>query len=82
MWIATNIGAGSGPTATVLRSVFYYLLKHPQTLQKLLTEIRAAAQAGKLSKIATGKACLILPYLDASVKEAERIHPAIGLPLE
>ena len=82
MWIATNIGAGSGPTATILRAIFYNLLKHPQTLQKLVGEIQAAAQAGKLSKVATWKECQNLPYLEACVKEAERIHPAIGLPLE
>ena len=39
-------------------------------------------QAGKLSKEATWKECQELPYLDAYVKEAERIHPGVGLPLE
>ena len=82
MWIATNIGAGGNSTATILRAVFYYLLKHPQTHQKLISELTAAAKAGKLSRIATWKECQNLPYLEACVKEAERIHPAIGLPLE
>ncbi|MCJ1384344.1 hypothetical protein MMC17_007460 [Xylographa soralifera] len=82
IWIATNIGAGSGPSATILRAVFYNLLKHPQTLKKLLAELDHAAKAGKLSKEANWKECQDLPYLDACVKEAERIHPAVGLPLE
>ena len=82
MWIATNIGAGSGPSATILRATLYNLLKHPQSLQKLVAELQTAAKAGKLSKLATWKECQNLPYLDACVKEAERIHPAIGLPLE
>ena len=30
MWVATNIGAGSGPSATVLRTIIYYLLKKPE----------------------------------------------------
>ncbi|MCJ1244003.1 hypothetical protein MMC30_001200 [Trapelia coarctata] len=82
MWIATNIGAGSDTTAIILRAILYNLLKHPDTLQKLLNEIQTAAQAGTLSKVATWKECLNLPYLEACVKEAERIHPAVGLPLE
>ncbi|MCJ1435911.1 hypothetical protein MMC27_005287 [Xylographa pallens] len=81
-WIGTNITAGSGPSATILRAVFYNLLKHPQTLLELLAELDHAVEAGKLSKEATWKECQDLPYLDACVKEAERVHPAVGLPLE
>ena len=79
IWIATNYGAGNGTSATVLRIIFYYLLKYPQTLQALLSAIQTAARAGNLSKIATWKECLGLPYLDSCVKEAERIHSPIGL---
>ncbi|MCJ1393736.1 hypothetical protein MMC18_006612 [Xylographa bjoerkii] len=82
MWIATNIGAGSGPSATVLRTALYNLLKHPQSHGKLLAELENAAKFGKLSKEATWKECQALPYLDACIKEAERVHPPIGLPLE
>ena len=82
MWIATNIGAGSGTTATILRAALYNILKHPHSLQKILQELQYAAKVGKFSKVATWKECQDLPYLGACVKEAERIHPAIGLPLE
>ena len=81
-WIATNIGAASDTTAIILRAVFYYLIKHPQTLSKLRSELDTAAGAGKLSPTNTWKECQELPYLDACVKEAERMHPAVGLPLE
>ena len=82
MWIATNIGAGSGPTATVLRAVLFNILKHPQSLQRISEELQTAVKAGKLSKEATWRECQDLPYLGACVKEAERLCPAIGLPLE
>lgn len=82
MWIATNIGAGSGPTATVLRAVLYNILKHPHSVQKILQELQYAVKVRNLSKVVTWKECQDLPYLEACVKEAERLHPAIGLPLE
>ena len=81
-WIATNIGAGSDTIAIILRAIFYNLLKQPHSLQKLRKELENAAQAGSVSDPITWNECQKLPYLDACVKEAERVHPAVGLPLE
>jgi cytochrome P450 len=81
-WTQSNITAGSDTTAIMLRTIFYHLLKHPSTMSKLLTELRIAAQQGAISPIVTWKQSRELPYLDACIKEAGRIHPPFGLPLE
>lgn len=49
---------------------------------RLRTELDVAASAGQLSIPTTWKESLTLPYLDACIKEAGRIHPPFGLPLE
>ncbi|MCJ1309075.1 hypothetical protein MMC25_002730 [Agyrium rufum] len=99
VWIATNIGAGSGPSATILRALIYHLLKNPTTMQKLTAEVRQKktrssttqspnknhnhnVNASTTTDLISWKQCQDLPYLEACVKEAERLNPAIGLPLE
>ncbi|KAJ5676604.1 uncharacterized protein N7477_002237 [Penicillium maclennaniae] len=78
--------AGSETTAISLSAVFYFLLKHPKALARLRTEIDDAARAGAFGDNETGLVTWHesqrLPYLDACVKEAFRLHPAAGLPLE
>lgn len=78
--------AGSETTAISLASVFYNLLRHPEALAKLRREIDDAGQAGVFGDQETGLVTWAesqrLPYLDACVKEAFRVHPAAGLPLE
>lgn len=78
--------AGSETTAISLSAVFYFLLKHPQTLARLRSEIDDAARAGAFEDTETGLVTWHesqrLPYLDACIKEAFRLHPAAGLPLE
>ncbi|KAK3941462.1 hypothetical protein QBC46DRAFT_431297 [Diplogelasinospora grovesii] len=78
--------AGSETTAISASSVFYYLLKNPRTLKKLQNELDDAAKRGVFSDYETGLVTWhesqTLPYLDACVKEAFRLHPAPGLPME
>jgi cytochrome P450 len=63
--------------------VSYYLLRPPWTLKLLERELQCAAEVGQLStpyfSLAKGQ---VLPYLDAVIKKALRIHLAVGLPLE
>jgi hypothetical protein len=77
-WSSTNVAAGSDTTAISLRAVFYYLLKHPTTLVKLKKEVDAAQLCSPIKWDDANK----LPYLQACIKEAMRLHPAVGLPLE
>ena len=65
-----------------MRTIFYNLLKHPQTLQRLLSELQNATNEDRLSDLVTWKETRDLPYLDACVKEAGRLHPPFGLQLE
>lgn len=78
--------AGSETTAISLGAVFYFLLKNPSKLAKLTAEIDAAAKSGLFSDGTTGLVTFHeaqkLEYLDACIKEAFRLHPAAGLPLE
>ncbi|KAI0442206.1 cytochrome P450 [Xylaria telfairii] len=81
-WATSNVLAGSDTTAIVLRSIIYFLLKNPPSLLKLQEELSLAHSEGRLSDIVTWKESRNLPYLDACVKEAGRLHPPIGLLLE
>ncbi|KAK4189133.1 putative cytochrome P450 pisatin demethylase-like protein [Podospora australis] len=81
-WTTSNVLAGSDTTAIMMRSIIYFLLKHPESLEKLMAELAQAHSEGRLSEITTWKESRDLPYLDACVKEAGRLHPVIGLPLE
>ncbi|KFY74560.1 hypothetical protein V499_05422 [Pseudogymnoascus sp. VKM F-103] len=77
----TNIGAGSDTTSISLCSVFYHLCKYPEVAQKLQAEIDQKAAAGELDDPITFKQAQSMPYLQAVLKEALRMHPATGLPL-
>ncbi|KAK5652181.1 hypothetical protein OQA88_10824 [Cercophora sp. LCS_1] len=81
-WATSNINAGSDTTAIYLRAIVYYLNKHPAAQDKLMTELALARRDGRLSEIVTWKESRELPYLDACVKEAGRLYPAVGLTME
>lgn len=81
-WTSSNMLAGSDTTAIMLRAIIYFLLKNPASLHKIQSELGTARTEGRLSPIVTWKESRQLPYLDACVKEAGRLHPAVGLTLE
>ncbi|KAJ6439194.1 cytochrome P450 [Purpureocillium lavendulum] len=78
--------AGSETTAISLAAIFYYLLRNPRSLIRLQTELNEAGSRNLFSDYETGLVTWgesqKLPYLDACIKEAFRLHPAAGLPLE
>jgi cytochrome P450 len=78
---SSNIGAGSDTTAITLSAIFYYLLKNPSTYHRLQSEVDTAAKDGMISNPVTFKEAQGLPYLNAVIKEALRLHPATGLPM-
>ncbi|KAJ9229416.1 hypothetical protein DTO169E5_8872 [Paecilomyces variotii] len=77
-YLLINMIAGADTTAITLRSVFYYILKNPQVYRQLQEEI----DASKLSTPVSYKDARALPYLDAVIREAMRMHPGVGMPLE
>jgi cytochrome P450 len=74
--------AGSDTTAISLSATLYYLLSNPTSLAKLRDEIDHFTARGSLSKNPSFKESQEMPYLQAVIKEALRMHPATGLPLE
>jgi cytochrome P450 len=82
MGCTSNMVAGSDTTAISLSAVLYYLLKNPRCLERLREEINDFTERGELSKSVTFKESQKMVYLQAVIKEALRMHPATGLPLE
>lgn len=78
--------AGSETTAISLAAAFYHLMRNPSTMARLQQEIDDMARRGHFkdttSGLVTWQESLELPYLDAVIKEAFRVHPAAGLPYE
>jgi cytochrome P450 len=72
-----NVGAGSDTTGISLSAVFYYLLKNPHAMRLLQEEIDYSGAPGPISFADAQK----MPYLQAVIKEALRLHPAVGLGL-
>lgn len=82
-YLFMNINAGSDTIASTLKAIFYYLLTNPSTLDKLLAELSAAQEAATLSlPVPTYHETQHLPYLNACIREALRLNPALSLPLE
>lgn len=80
---AANVMGGSDTTSVCFRAIMYNLLRNPQSLAKLIREIDQADEARQLSPLITYKeATTHLPYLQAVVKEAMRIHPSIAMIFE
>ncbi|KIW16499.1 hypothetical protein PV08_06554 [Exophiala spinifera] len=79
-----NINAGSDTIASTLRAIFYYLLKHPESLATLVHELDRAARDSKISVPCPtwAETQESLPYLCAVIKEGLRLNPALSLPLE
>lgn len=77
----SNIFAGSDTTAISTRAIIYYLLKNPACKGKLVAELDSARNQGKLSSPATLAQADSLPYLQAVMYEALRLHPAVGMSL-
>ncbi|KAF4908443.1 Pisatin demethylase [Colletotrichum viniferum] len=79
---AANMFAGSDTTGLSLSAILYNLLKSQDGMGKLRQEIDEFTSRGELSEAPTFKESQQMPYLQAVIKEALRVHPAVGIPLE
>ena len=77
-YIMTILLAGSDTVSIALRSVVYHLSKTPSLQRKLQDEIEAA----KIGFPVSWKNAQTLPYLDAVIREALRVHPPTSILLE
>lgn len=77
----SNVIAGSDTTAISLSSIMYHLLRHPSAFTRLRQEVDDFTAQGRCSEKVTFKESQEMPYFQAVVKEALRMHSATGLPL-
>jgi cytochrome P450 len=77
----SNIFAGSDTTAISTRAIIYYLLKNPDAKRALIDEINGRRKEGKLSDPVKLSEADDMPYLQAVMYEALRLHPAVGMSL-
>ncbi|KAK4641120.1 hypothetical protein QC761_609560 [Podospora bellae-mahoneyi] len=79
-YLLVNLIAGADTTAITIRAIFYYVLKNPAVYARLVGEIRSAGIEN--SNAFPHSQARQLPYLEAVVREALRVHPAVAMPLE
>ncbi|KAI9877155.1 MAG: Telomerase protein component 1 [Pleopsidium flavum] len=79
--VISNVAAGADTISTTLQALFYYLLRHPKHLLRLQEEMDSAHDRGELSRIVSHAEAQKLPFLQACIKEAYRIHPAVSFSL-
>ncbi|CVK96642.1 related to pisatin demethylase cytochrome P450 CYP57 [Fusarium mangiferae] len=78
----TNIGAGSDTTSISLCAIMQNLAERPAVYQKLRHEIDAKYKDLGEPDFIPFNETQSMKYLQACIKEALRLHPATGLPLE
>ena len=71
--------AGSDSTSEILRCTLYNLLSHPASLHALRSELLSQSLTLPFPKWTEVRE---LPYLDACINEAVRLHPPFCLPFE
>lgn len=76
------IVAGSETTATLLAGVTYFLLRNPETLRKVVTEVRSVAQTESDINPTSASANHPYPYMWACVQEAFRLYPPVPTGLQ
>lgn len=73
----SNVIAGSDTTAISLSAIMYYVLRTPRVHNRLRREVDEFSAQGSIRF----KDSQEMPYLQAVIKEALRMHTATGLPL-
>lgn len=77
----SNVTAGSDTTAISLSSIMWHLLHYPDVLRRLRKEVDDFTAQGRCSTQVTFKESQEMPYFQAVMKEALRMHSATGLPM-
>lgn len=86
------VNAGSGTVSTTLAAIMYFLLKDPAAMKQLLTELDEHCPPPSSTPMRTREWMVEnavvpfaeaqkLPFLDAVIKEAFRLWPALGMQL-
>ncbi|GFF58286.1 probable sterigmatocystin biosynthesis P450 monooxygenase stcF [Aspergillus lentulus] len=72
--------AGSETTATLLAGTIYFLLRNPDTLAKVVTEVRTTMKTE--TDITCNSAGAKLPYMLACIQESFRLYPPVPTGLQ
>ncbi|KAI0421147.1 cytochrome P450 [Xylaria grammica] len=80
--MTSNVFAGSDTTSITLRAIFLYLIRHPNALSKLRSELQGRQALGKLSSIATAAEAETCPYLQAVIYESMRLFSPVAFMLD
>ncbi|KAF4156803.1 hypothetical protein CNMCM6069_006325 [Aspergillus lentulus] len=82
-WTFANVKAGSDSTASAMQTMFYYLLIHPDSMNRLLVELEEVYVSEDVRwPIPKWEQVQRSSYLDACLMEALRLHPPFSLPFE
>lgn len=73
-----NIGAGADTVSATLQALVYYLLRNEEAMKKLREEIDTVEWKGE---VPSHEEVVKLPFLQACIKEALRIHTPVGFGL-
>jgi cytochrome P450 len=65
--------AGADSTSIALRSIFYYMMKNPNTLEKARAEVDTAFADGTLTSPVQHNQSVKLTYVNAVIREAFRL---------
>lgn len=77
-----NVTGGSDTTSIALNSIICHVSQDINVLAKLRAEVDAGRASGSISRPITFSESQKLPYLQAVIKEALRMHPSTGFQLE
>ncbi|KAK1848824.1 benzoate 4-monooxygenase cytochrome p450 [Colletotrichum chrysophilum] len=77
-YLLVNLLAGADTTAITIRAIFWHALHQPLVYRRLEQEILS----GELSDVASYSSARALPYLEAVIHEAMRMHPGVCMLLE
>ncbi|POS73578.1 hypothetical protein DHEL01_v208032 [Diaporthe helianthi] len=80
--MTSNVTAGSDTTSTAIVAVFHCLLRNPDKLRCLMSELEDKRARGELSQIVTARQAESCAYLQAVIYEALRLRPSVGLTLD
>ncbi len=75
----TIMGAGFDTISAALSAFLVYVTRAEGCQAKLHAELDQARKAGRLDQYPTYDQAVQLPYLQASIKESQRLHTAIGM---
>lgn len=76
-----NVAAGSDTTSISLTSALYHLLTTNGVAERMYEELDSQGLCSSLDEHITFDQAQQLPYLQMVIKEALRLHPAVGLPM-